>query len=124
MTPTAATTIDEYISSFPPPVQKKLQQIRNAIKKVAPTAGEAIKYAIPTFTLNGNLVHFAAYKHHIGFYATPTGHEAFQKELSGYKTGRGSVQFPLNKPLPMELITQMVAFRVAEQMEKKSKIQK
>ena len=111
--------IDEYIAGFPPDIQKILEQIRTTIKQAAPDAEEAIKYAIPTFTLNGNLVHFAAFKNHIGFYATPTGSEAFKKELSVYKTGKGSVQFPINQPMPLELITKMVKFRVAENSNKK-----
>lgn len=116
---TTFNNIDEYIAGFPKDIQKILEQIRVTIKHAAPGAEEAIKYAIPTFVLNGNLVHFAAFKNHIGFYATPTGSEAFKKELSVYKTGKGSVQFPLNKPMPLELITKMVKFRVVENLNKK-----
>jgi uncharacterized protein YdhG (YjbR/CyaY superfamily) len=105
---------DDYIASFPPPVQERLQQVRAAIKKAVPDAEECISYGIPTFRLNGPLVHFAAFQQHIGFYALPSGNEAFQKELSAYKVGKGSIQFPLNKPLPLELITKIVQFRVQE----------
>ena len=114
-----AKTIDEYIADHPKDVQKLLVQVRNTVKASAPGAVEKISYGIPTFTLNGNLVHFGAYKNHIGFYATPTGHEAFKKELSAYKQGKGSVQFPIDKPLPLALISQIVKFRVIENSEKK-----
>lgn len=113
-----AKNIDEYIAAFPKETQKLLQQIRNAIGKAAPKAEEAIKYAIPTFVYNGNLVHFAGYEKHIGFYPAPTGMEAFKKELSKYKTGKGSVQFPIDQPMPIDLITQIVKFRVAQNEEK------
>lgn len=113
-----AKDIDEYIAAFPKETQKLLQQVRNAIKKAAPRAEEAIKYAIPTFVYNGNLVHFAGYEKHIGFYPAPTGMEAFKKELSKYKTGKGSVQFPIDQPMPIDLITQIVKFRVAQNEEK------
>ena len=113
-----AKNIDEYISAFPSNVQKLLKQMRSTIKKAAPQAAETISYAMPTFTLNGNLVHFAGYKNHIGFYPSPYGIEAFKKEMSVYAGAKGSVQFPLDKPLPLELITKIVAFRVAENMEK------
>ncbi|MBK7935730.1 MAG: DUF1801 domain-containing protein [Lewinellaceae bacterium] len=111
-------TIDEYIAGFPKETQEMLQQIRSAVKAAAPDAKETISYAIPTFTLNGALVHFAAFKNHIGFYATPTGHEAFAKELAAYKTGKGSVQFPLDQPMPLDLITRIVQFRVKQNLEK------
>ena len=117
-------TINEYIASFPEDIQKVLEQVRETISQAAPEAGETINYGIPTFTLNGNLVHFAAFKNHIGFYATPTGHEAFAEELSNYKQGKGSVQFPLNKPMPLELITSIVQFRVKEQQAKPAKKKK
>jgi uncharacterized protein YdhG (YjbR/CyaY superfamily) len=111
--------IDEYISSFPEEVQKLLNDIRSTIRKAAPDATESISYAIPTFKLNGsNLVHFAAFKEHIGFYATPTGHEAFEKKLSKYKQGKGSVQFPLDEPMPHDLIKKIVKFRVEQELEK------
>ncbi len=111
-------TIDEYIAGFPDDVQQILQKIRVTIRDVAPDAEETIKYQIPTFTLKGNLVHFAAFKKHIGFYPTPTGTEAFQKELSVYKGGKGSVQFPLDEPIPFDLIRRIVEFRVQENLEK------
>lgn len=113
------TTIDEYIAAFPKQVQKVLQQVRLTIKKAAPPAEEKISYAIPTFTINGkNLVHFAAFKNHIGFYPAPTGTDAFKKELSVYKTGKGSVQFPLNQAMPFDLIIKIVAFRVQDTLTK------
>jgi uncharacterized protein YdhG (YjbR/CyaY superfamily) len=107
-------TIDEYIATLPPETQKIMQQVRATIKEAAPGAEETIRYAIPTFVLNGNLVHFAAFKSHIGFYPTPSGAEGFKEALSVYKTGKGSVQFPLDQPMPLELITGIVKFRVAE----------
>ena len=106
--------IDEYITSLPDDVQVLLQKIRNTIHAAAPAAEEAIKYGIPTFVLNGNLVHFGGYKKHIGFYATPTGHIEFANELSNYKQGKGSVQFPVDHPIPYWLIEQIVIFRVKE----------
>jgi len=110
--------INDYIADFPKDIQQILKQIRATINKAAPRAEEAIKYAIPTFILNGNLVHFAAYKNHIGFYATPSGHIQFKKELSCYKQGKGSVQFPLDEPMPLGLITKIVKFRVKQNSEK------
>ena len=118
MTTTKPNDIDEYIAGFPKDTQKILKQIRATIKEAAPEAEETISYAIPTFTLKGNLVHFAAFKNHIGFYPAPTGNEAFKKEFSVYKTGKGSVQFPLNKPMPLDLITKIVKFRVKENLQK------
>jgi uncharacterized protein YdhG (YjbR/CyaY superfamily) len=109
-----AETIDEYIAAFPPNVQKKLKEIRSAIRTSAPEAEEKISYAIPTYTLNGNLVHFAAFKNHVGFYPTPNGIEAFKKELSQYEGGKGTVQFPLDKPLPIALIKKIVKHRVRQ----------
>ncbi len=118
MIPNNANNIDDYIAGFPADIQAMLNQIRATIKKSAPTAEEAIKYAIPTFVLNGrNLVHFAAFKNHIGFYPTPTGIESFQKELSMYKQGKGSVQFPLDEPMPLALITKIVKFNMARNAE-------
>ncbi len=111
---TAPKTIDEYIASFPEDVQAILQTIRQTIKAAAPNAQETINYQMPTFTLNGNLVHFAAFKNHIGFYPTPTGIEQFKDELSVYKGAKGSVQFPLDKPMPYDLIRRIVVFRVEE----------
>lgn len=113
-----ARTIDAYIANFPPAVQKVLRQLRAAIRRAAPEGKEKISYGMPAFELHGNLVYFAGYKKHIGFYATPTGHAAFAKALSRYKTGKGSVQFPLDEPLPLKLIEKMVRFRVKENLAK------
>ena len=110
--------IDKYIAGFPKETQKLLEQLRATIRKAAPEAKETIKYAIPTFTLNGNLVHFAAFKNHIGFYPTPSGIETFRKELSVYEGAKGSVRFPVDKPLPLDLISKIVKFRVKENIEK------
>jgi uncharacterized protein YdhG (YjbR/CyaY superfamily) len=115
---TAPQTIDEYIAGFPPDVQEILQEIRATIRQAAPDALETIKYRMPTFTLKGNLVHFAAFQKHIGFYPVPTGIEKFKEELSVYKQGKGSVQFPLNKPIPYDLISRIVEFRVQENLKK------
>jgi uncharacterized protein YdhG (YjbR/CyaY superfamily) len=112
------TTIDEYIATFPADVQAILQKVRATIRKSAPGAEEAIAYQMPAFKFNGNLVYFAAFKNHIGFYPIPTGIEKFKKELSVYKQGRGSVQFPLDKPIPYDLISRIVKFRVKENLEK------
>lgn len=109
--------IDEYISTFPKETQIILEKIRSVIREAAPGAEETISYAIPTFKLNGNLVHFAAFKSHIGFYPTPTGIEEFEKELSVYKQGKGSVQFPLDKPMPLQLIDRIVKYRVNKNLE-------
>jgi uncharacterized protein YdhG (YjbR/CyaY superfamily) len=106
--------IDDYIASFPLATQKLLKQIRQVIAKAAPMASESIKYAMPTFEYLGNLVHFAAYKNHIGFYPAPSGLRAFQQEIDAYTNSKGAVQFPLNKPLPLDLITKIVKFRVLE----------
>lgn len=116
-----APDINTYIADFPENVQAILQQVRATIHKAAPEATEDIRYAIPTFVLNGNLVHFAAFKSHIGFYPTPTGIEEFEKELSVYKQGKGSVQFPLDQPMPLDLITRIVKYRVKQNAEKKKK---
>ncbi len=108
-------TMDEYIKTFPLNVQRRLEKMRKTIQKAAPGAAEAISYQMPTFKLNGkNLVHFAAWKNHIGFYPQPSGTEAFQKELSPYKAAKGSVQFPLDRPIPFDLVERMVKFRVKE----------
>lgn len=109
---------NEYIAGFAPEVQQLLEKVRSTIQKAAPEAVEAISYGMPAFKLNGNLVYFAAFKSHIGFYALPSGNEAFQKELSQYKTGKGSIQFPFDKPLPLELITKIVKFRIEENAQK------
>lgn len=111
-------TIDEYIKSFPGDIQARLKQLRALIQRAAPEAQEKISYQMPTFYLNGNLVHFAAYPKHIGFYPTPSGIEAFQKELSKYKSSKGAVQFPLDAPLPLKLIERIVKFRVKESSRK------
>ena len=112
-------TIDEYIKTFPEDVQSILEKMRQTIRKAAPEAEEAISYQIPTFKLNGNLVHFAAFKNHIGFYPTSSGIEAFKKELSPYKGAKGSVQFPIEKPIPYDLVKKIVIFRMKENLEKK-----
>jgi uncharacterized protein YdhG (YjbR/CyaY superfamily) len=119
--PKIINDIGEYISDFPKEIQTILEQVRLTIRRAAPKAEEAIKYGMPTFVLNGNLVHFAAFKNHIGFYPVPSGVEAFKKELSVYKGGKGSVQFPLNQPMPLDLITKIVEFRVKENLEKRLK---
>lgn len=106
------TTIDEYIAQFPEDVQEILSQIRAVVREAAPQATEKISYQMPTFYLNGNLVHFAAHPRHIGFYPTPAGIEAFKDELSGYKSSKGAVQFPLDRPIPYDLISRIVKFRV------------
>ena len=111
-------TIDEYIATFPEEVQKILEELRETIKAAAPDAEEKISYQMPTFALKGNLVHFAAFKNHIGFYPTPSGIQAFRNELSVYEGAKGSVRFPIDKPLPLELIRKIVTFRVAENLEK------
>jgi uncharacterized protein YdhG (YjbR/CyaY superfamily) len=118
-------TIDEYISPFPPEVQEILQTLRKMIKESAPEAKEKISYQMPTFALRGNLVHFAAYKNHIGFYPGAIGIAAFEQKLSEYKSSKGTVQFPIDKPLPYELISEMVKFRVTENKKKaESKVKK
>ena len=122
--PTQTTTINEYIAGFPESTQRILEELRATIKKAAPTAQESINYGIPTFTLNGNLVHFGGFKNHIGFYPAPSGIEAFKKELSIYDGAKGSIKFPIDKPLPLGLITKIVKFRVKENVEKAAKKQK
>ncbi|ANU15213.1 hypothetical protein B481_1378 [Planococcus halocryophilus Or1] len=111
-------TIDEYIQQAPEDTREILRTLRKVIQEEAPEAKETIKYQMPTFVLNGNLVHFAAFKKHIGFYPVPSGIEAFQQELAPYKQGKGSVQFPLNQPIPYELIRKVVRFRIAENYKK------
>lgn len=106
--------IDEYIKKFPEDIQGKLEKLRQVIGENAPDAVEKISYGMPTFYLNGNLVHFAAYSGHIGFYPAPSGIEAFKDELSLYKTSKGAIQFPINEELPLELIKKIVQFRVGE----------
>ena len=115
---TGFTSIDEYIATFPKNIQEILEKLRATIGKAAPDAEETINYQMPTFTFKGNLVHFAAFKKHIGFYPTPSGIEKFKKELSVYQGAKGSVQFPLDKPIPYGLISKIVKFRVKENLER------
>lgn len=107
-------SIDDYIAQFSPDIQEKLKTLRNVIKEAAPGAQEKISWQMPTFVLHGNLVHFAVHKRHIGFYPGPSGIDAFAQELSRYKRSKGAVQFPIDKPLPYELVSKIVRFRVAE----------
>jgi uncharacterized protein YdhG (YjbR/CyaY superfamily) len=118
---TTPKNIDEYIAGFPEDVQEILEKIRLTIKNAAPDAQETINYGIPTFKLKGNLVHFAGYKKHIGFYPAPSGIEKFKDELSAYEGAKGSVKFPLNQPMPYDLIDEIVRFRVKENLEKAEK---
>jgi uncharacterized protein YdhG (YjbR/CyaY superfamily) len=120
-TSSSPATIDEYIAGFPREVQDILQKIRVTIREVAPDAREAISYQMPTFKLNGNLIHFAAFKQHIGVYPTPSGVEQFKEELSAYKGAKGSVQFPLDQPIPYDLIRRIAEFRVQEDRKKAGK---
>jgi uncharacterized protein YdhG (YjbR/CyaY superfamily) len=117
----AANSIDEYIAEFPAETQRVLDELRALIKASAPDATETISYAIPTFDLNGHLVHFAGFAKHIGFYPTGSGIREFKEELKPYKSGKGSVQFPLGQPLPTDLIRRIVEFRVEENAGKASK---
>ncbi len=112
------TSIDEYIAAFPPEVQAILQEVRATIRAAAPEASEKISYQMPTFYLEGNLVYFAAFKHHIGFYPAPQGIEAFAEELSRYKGAKGSVQFPIDEPMPLDLISRITKFRAAGNLQK------
>ena len=112
-----AETIDEYISMYPDNIQAILKKLRQIVREAAPKAEETISYQIPTFKLNGNLVHFAAFKDHISFFPTSSGRIAFKKELSKYKGGRGTIQFPLDKPIPYALVKRIVKFRVKENSE-------
>jgi len=115
-------TIDEYIASFPPEVQEKLQGIRTVIRKAAPDAEEAIRYGIPTFRQNGsNLVHFAAFKDHLSFFPTSSGVEKFRNELTSYSVSKGTIQFPLTDPVPYDLVERITRFRAGETREKKGK---
>jgi len=115
---TAPKNIDEYIAGFPQDVQEILEKMRLTIRKAAPDAEETIKYKIPTFTLKGNLLSFAAYKKHIGFYPAPAGNEKFRNALSVYRAGKSSVKFPLDKPIPFDLISKIVKFRIKENLER------
>lgn len=114
-------TIDEYIDAYPKDIQKLLKQVKTAIKKAAPGAEEVISYSMPAFKLNGLLVWFAAHTHHIGFYPKASGIEHFKKEITKYKSSKGAVQFPVNEPLPIALITEMVKFRANENLQKLKK---
>lgn len=114
-------TIDDYIREAPGKTQEILRTLRDIVKEEAPEAEEAIRYQMPTFILHGNLVHFAAFKNHIGFYPVPSGITAFQHELAPYKQGKGSVQFPLTQPMPYDLVRRIVRFRVAENLRKVKK---
>lgn len=111
-------TINEYIALFPKDIQKILKEIRQTIRELAPNAKETIKYGIPTFELKGNLVHFAAYKTHIGFYPASTGITKFKKELTPYETSKGTIKLPLNKKIPIKLITKIVKYRIKENLER------
>jgi uncharacterized protein YdhG (YjbR/CyaY superfamily) len=111
-------TMDAYIATFPKEVQVLLESMRQAIRAAAPAAEESISYQMPTFKLNGNLVHFAAFKHHIGLYPTPSGTEAFKNELASYESGKGSIKFPMDKPIPLDLVKRIVEFRVRENQKK------
>lgn len=111
-------SIDEYIASFPEDIQNILNDIRATIRAAAPEATEKISYQMPTFFLNGNLVHFAAFKTHVGFYPTPSGIDEFKAELSKYKGGKGSIQFPIDQPVPLDLIAKIVKYRISENLKK------
>jgi uncharacterized protein YdhG (YjbR/CyaY superfamily) len=115
---TQYTNIDEYIASFPPEVQKIMQELRAVIRSVAPDATETISYAIPTFVLHRNLVHFAAFAHHISLFPGADGVEHFREELAPYKTSKGTVHFPLDQPLPFDLVSRIVRYRVQVEMER------
>ena len=114
-------TIDQYIATFPVSTQKILEEMRAIIHEAAPEASEKISYQMPTFYLNGNLVHFAAYERHIGFYPTPSAIEAFAGELSPYKTSKGAIQFPIDQPIPRDLVKKIVKFRLEENLAKAKK---
>ena len=115
------TSIDDYITAFPEAVQQVLRDMRRTSREAAPAAQEAISYQMPTFKLNGNLVHFAAHKQHLGFYPAPSGIEAFREALAPYAVSKGAIRFPLDEPLPHALIKAIVAFRVQEQLAKRAK---
>jgi len=117
-------SIDQYIQGFPEHVQAILSEMRTSIRLAAPEAIEKISYQMPTFYLNGNLVHFAAYERHIGFYPAPSGITAFQQDLTSYKTSKGAVQFPIDQPLPLKLIRKIVEFRVQENLQEKTEKEK
>ena len=121
MNTTKAKDIDEYIARYPEDVQKKLEQVRAAIKIAAPDAEEVIKYDTPTFTLKRNLVSFAAYQNHIGLYPIPAGDKAFEKDIAVYKAGKSTLRFPLNEPIPVKLVTKIAELRVKSLLEKAEK---
>ncbi len=115
------TSINAYLKQFSPEVVAKLRTLRKIIQTLAPQAEEAIRYGMPTFRLNGNLIHFAAYENHIGLYPTPAPIEAFAKELKSYKTSKGAIQFPIDKPLPLTLIKKIIKYRVKQNLTKSKK---
>ena len=119
MKPTGFKTIDEYIASFPKNIQTTLQELRQAIREAAPQAEETISYQMPAFKQNGILVYFAAFKNHIGFFPTATGVEIFKDKLAAYETSKGTIRFPIDQPLPLELIKEIVRFRVKESLGKR-----
>ncbi len=116
--PSAPRNIDEYIAGYPKDVQKTLREVRKTIRKAAPAAEETIKYKMPTYTLNGNLIYFAAFKNHIALYPAPKGSAKFNKELAAYRGAKSSVRFPLDKPIPHDLVSQIVKLRVKTNLEK------
>ena len=118
MKPTGFKSIDEYIASFPQNIQSILQELRQAIHEAAPNAEETISYQMPAFKQNGVLVYFAAFKNHIGFFPTASGVEAFKDKLGAYKTSKGTIQFPLNQPMPLDLVKELVRFRVKQNLAK------
>jgi len=117
----APKSIDDYVDRFPKETQQLLRKMRLTIRRAAPKAKESISYGMPTFTLDGNRVYFAAFKNHIGFYPIPSGVETFKKELARYKQGKGSVQFPIDEPLPLALVSRIVKFRMKQDASKKGK---
>ena len=119
MTMKQFSSVDEYFASLPEGPKRLMEEMRQAIRQAAPEAGEKISYGMPTFTFHGNLVHYAAYKHHIGFYPTPSAIEAFRQELAPYELSKGTVRVALDRPLPLDLIRRMVEFRVNEQLERR-----
>lgn len=119
LTQTKPRTVDEYIATFPADIQHLLEQLRATVTQAAPAAVETIKYGMPTYVLDGNLVYFAAFKNHLSFFAAPTSVQAFKEQLATYKTGKGSIQLPFDQPLPLELIGQMVAYRIRQNAEKR-----
>jgi len=119
-TSTKFKTVDEYFAAFPANTKAILKELRKTIRQAAPQAEELISYNMPAFTLHGRLVYYAAYKNHIGFYPVSSAIKTFQKELSDYKTSKGTIQFPIDKPIPFNLITKIVKFRVRENLEKEN----